>query len=367
MSGGSESPFEDRLPFKETEPDDIRHVGITPSAAEQLGTVTGDAAERAALEGRPAEYRLIFQSMPVPGLPDEVRVGAVRIFQTDGPVWSQRTHIVQRPGWRPVYQKWMEHSPVGAGYRLTVCLLPVTLSEDMSARLIDWRSEALGALSLVVALFDERIAQLELAEDVVAEGGKPGETANVFDTRVRLREFTPTNRVLSTDRAALDQLAGIDTTQEDPVWAAGRWYLRAAQSGPTPDAIVFLWTALEALSKPPWGTKLSNAQRRLTDVEWAEQALRRAGFDVSQLEPSIGRLAGLRAEIVHGAVESPSLLRGGFYALEAVVRLLLRSRLGIADAGWSIQPGVPNLRGPLRRLAILSHSFRKIVWRKSAE
>jgi hypothetical protein len=337
---------------------------MTPTAAEQRGTVTGDPDERAALEGSPAEYRLMFQSMRVPGLPERLTVGRVRIFQTDGPIWSQRTHIVQRPGWRPVYEKWMEHAPVGVGYRVTVCELPVTLSSNMSASLFAWRNEALAALSLVVALLDERVAQRELAEDVIAQNPRPGDKTHVFDTQTSLREFTSASRVLAADRSALSRLAAVDPSEDDPVLAAGRWYLRAAQAGPTPDAVVFLWIAVEALSKPRWGT-MSRAEKRRTDVTWAEQAVAATGFDHSLLDPSIGRLSGLRAEIVHGGVESPALLREGYYTLEVIVRLLLRARIGGTGAGWPLQPGVPNLRMPWRQLALAARDFRKIVWRDS--
>lgn len=354
--------FQDRLPFKDRPPDEVHHLGMTPTAQDEVGPRTGDPAQRASLAGREAEYRLVFQSMPLPGLPDEVQVGGVQIVQTDGPVWSQRTHIVQRPGYRPVYRKWMEHAPVGKGYRLTVCLLPVTLTENLSASIVGWRDEVLAALSLLVALFDERIAQIELAEDIIAEKRGAGDKTHVVDTRVSLREFPPTSRVRKADLPTLVDLGRIDTSQDDRVLAAGRWYLRAAQGGPNPDSIVYLWIALEALSKPPWGTKLSRADKRRSDVDWVENALAATGFDLGLLDPDIGRLAGLRAEIVHGGGESPALLRPGYYALEAMVRLLLRAHAGVGGAGWPLQPGIPNLRGPFRVLASLGHRFRKIVW-----
>jgi hypothetical protein len=256
----------------------------------------------------------------------------------------------------------MEHRPVGTGYRLTVCVLPVVLTEQMSESLLRWRDEVLAALSFVVALFDERIAQVELAEDVITTEAAPGNETHVLDTRVRLREFTPATRVLEMHRRVLQEFEKLDTETESPLLAAGRWYLRAAQLGPTADAIVFLWIALEALSKPAWGTKLSNAEKRRTDVEWAENAVLAAGVDPAQFEPTVGRLAGLRAEIVHGGVEAPALLRPGYYTLEAIVRLLLRAHLR-TGAGWPLQPGIPNLRSPLRQLALIGHNFRKIAWR----
>jgi len=228
--------FEDKLPFKDRGPDEIGHFGISPTAADELGTITGDRRERESVSGRPAEYRLILQSMRVPGLPERVDVGRVRVFQVDGPLWTQRTHIVQRPGWRPVYEKWMEHSPVGAGYRLTVAVLPVTLAAEMSASLVRWRDEALAAVSLLVSFFDERVAQIELAEDVIAENSKPGEKIRVFDTRTSLREFTPASRVREADREALAQLTRIDTGQDGPLLAAGISVPRKAAQLPTPSS-----------------------------------------------------------------------------------------------------------------------------------
>lgn len=354
--------YQDSFPFKDRPPDEVHHVGMTPTAQEEIGPRTGDPAQRASLAGREAEYRLVFQSMSLPGLPEELKVGRVRIVQTDGPVWSQTTHIVQQPGYRPVYRKWMEHAPVGKGYRLTVCLLPVTLTENLSASIVGWRDEVLAGLSLVVALFDERIAQVELAEDIIAEKRGSGDKTHVIDTRVGLREFPPTSRVRRADLPILSELARLDTSRDDPMLAAGRWYLRAAQAGPTPDAVVYLWIALEALSKPPWGTKLSKAEKRRPDVDWVEQAIAATGFDLELLDPDIGRLAGLRAEIVHGGVESPALLRPGYYCLEAMARLLLRARAEMGVAGWPLQPGVPNRRGPFRVLALLGYNFRRIVW-----
>lgn len=356
--------YQDPMPFKERGPDVVRHLGMTPSAAEGRGPRTGDPERRKALAGRRGEYRLVFQSMPVPGLPEQLAIGRVLIQQTDGPVWSQWTHIVQRPGWRPVYEKWMEHRPVGVGYRLTVCTLAVELHPNMSAALNQWRDEVLAAVSLVVSVLDERVAQLEIAEDVITQDVGPDERVNVFDTRVRLREFTPSNRVRRRDRRALQVLSQYDTAKADPLLAAGRWYLRAAQSGPTPDAIVYLWIALEALSKPPWGTKLSKRQKRISDVEWVERAVAAAGLSPAAIQPDLGRLAGLRAEVVHGGVEAPALLRDGFYTLEAVVRFLIRARTGVVNAGWMLQPGVPCHRSPFRQLGLLGHRFRKIAWRE---
>jgi hypothetical protein len=220
----------------------------------------------------------------------------------------------------------------------------------------EWRDESLAALAFVVAVLDERIAQEVLAEDLLLfdEGGAPKGAA---DHVAQVRAFIPSQRVIRQHREVLDALRELDPAESSPLVAAARWYLRAAQSGVTPDAVVFMWIALEALTKPVYGTKLSKTQMRLSDVDWVERGLRDAGLDPTAVDPSVGRLAGLRAEIVHGGVESPSLLRDGYYTLEVLVRLLLRHRLGVGVLGWPVAPGVSNLRGPLAQAAGLLHRF----------
>jgi hypothetical protein len=141
-----------------------------------------------------------------------------------------------------------------------------------------------------------------------------------------------------------------------------RWYLRAAQLGPIADAVVFFWIALEALAKPPYGTKLSGKEKKRSDVAWVEKAVSEAGLDPAQVSPTIGRLAGLRAEVVHGGVEQPELLHEGYYALEQLVRLLIRQRLGVAPLGWPISPDRSNLRPPLRQLAERLHQASETRW-----
>jgi hypothetical protein len=114
------------------------------------------------------------------------------------------------------------------------------------------------------------------------------------------------------------------------------------QSGPTPDAFVFLWIAMEALAPPT-----SKGDTR-SDVRRVEEALTEAGVALDQLELSIGRLAGLRADIVHKGIEQPELLHAGFYELEALARLLLRHRLGVVEGAWPLVPGDSMLRPGLQ-------------------
>jgi len=324
-------------------------------------------ARRDASPRTPAQYRLALTSMPVPGLPDSLAVGRVVIYQADGPLWTQRTHVTQRPGWRPTYVKHMDQGVVelAAGYRLTICTIDVTVPTDLIVAMREWRDEALAALAFVVAVLDERIAQEVLAEDVLLFDDA-GAAKFAADHVNQIRSFIPSQRVLEPHRQVLASMRDMDPAESSPVVAAARWYLRAAQTGVTPDAVVFLWIALEALTKPAYGTKLTKTEKKLSDVDWVERGLQQAGLDPTRVEPSVGRLAGLRAEIVHGGVESPALLRDGYYTLEVLVRILLRHELGIGPFAWPVMPGASNLKRPLAEAAEALQRFPRTRWRRSA-
>jgi hypothetical protein len=195
---------------------------------------------------------------------------------------------------------------------------------------------------MLAALLDEQVAQQELLEDLIVYDSTGSRPWASVDTGVRVRDFLPRNRVLTKQRQLLEQLASFDMSQERAELGAGRWYLRAVQSGPTPDAVVFLWIAMEALA-PPTG-KGDNRPH----VRRVEDALAEAGLALDQLQLSIGRLAGLRAEVVHKGIEQPELLYTGFYELEALARLLLRHRLGIAEGAWPLMPSESMLRPGLQ-------------------
>jgi len=62
--------FEDRYPHKDG------HAEAQDAISRQI--------ELGGFEGLAAEYRIGFQSMLVPGFPDEVQIGRVRIVQTQG-------------------------------------------------------------------------------------------------------------------------------------------------------------------------------------------------------------------------------------------------------------------------------------------
>lgn len=245
---------------------------------------------------------------------------------------------------------------------------PVATTEsngDLAQALNIWRDEALGAVSVVVSLLDERVAQEELAEDLLVLDESGLEAVAVVDQVTKLRKFPATTKVMHAHENALARVADLDLSADDPRLAAGRWYLRAAQAGPTADSIVFLWIALEALAKPRYGAKLTKEEKRCTDVAWVELALREAGLDAATITPDLGRLAGLRAAVVHGGIEEPPLMHEGFRALEQLARLLLRHRFETGPYGWPLSPDENNLRPPLRQLMTVAHSLGTTEWRDS--
>jgi hypothetical protein len=355
-------PFEDLFPFKERPPDERYEHEIAPSAQVAPGAPTRTPPP-SGLIGHSGLYRMAFRAMEVPGFPDNLRIGPAELVQARGPIWTQRTHIRQQPGWRPVYLKKMEHLQLGDGEWLTICQLPVTIPDDVARAMVTWRDRTTAAVAFAAAVLDERVAQELLAEDLLIFEADGSSVIGVLDHVEKLRKFQAANRMLEPHRAALELIGSrFDLERESPVIAAARWYLRAAQLGPVADAVVFLWIALEALAKPPYGTKMSGQEKKRSDVAWVEMAVSEAGVDPAQVAPTIGRLAGLRAEVVHGGLEQPELLHEGYYALEQIVRLLLRHRLGIAPLGWPLSPDVSNLRPPLRQIAELLHQRTETRW-----
>jgi hypothetical protein len=355
--------FEDIFP--EPPPSERYEHEIVRSGDVARGTKPRHEPPPSGFDGRRAVYRLVFKSMEVKGMPDQFRLGIARISQGTGPIRTQRTQIVQRPGWRPRFEKSMEHASVGQGLPLTVCELDVNVERDLSHAMNEWRDQALAAISLAVALFDERIAQEEIAEDLVIFDEAGTEPLAGVDHVRTLRTFQSANAVLEVHRQLLERLGRpgvVDLAADDPAIAAGRWYLRGAQLGPTADAVVYFWIALEALAKPRWGTQLTAEERSRPDTKWVELAVGETGVDPDVVDPTIGRLAGLRAEIVHGGAEQPALLRDGYYALERLVRLLLRHRFETGTYAWPLSPDYNNLRGPMRVVADLLHRAPQTLW-----
>jgi hypothetical protein len=355
-------PFEDRFPFK-NEPPPLRYEHEVARTAELSGTSPRADPAPSGYEGRRGIYRLAFKAMEIPGFPDRVTIGEATITQGQGPIWTQRTHIRQEPGPQPLFIKRMEWVAVGSEDFLTVCEIEITIPSDLTQAMHSWGDHGRAAVAILATLLDERVAQQQLAEDLLIfdeEGGQPEGAADHIE---RLRTFQAVNRMLDAHVEALDAVADLDLSSESPILAASRWYLRGAQLGLAPDAIVFFWVALEALAKPSYGTPLSNEESRRTDVRWVELAVEAAGLDPSIVQPSIGRLAGLRAEIVHGGVEHPELFSEGYYATEALARLLLRHKLGLGEMGWPLFPDESNLREPMKSEAARLHQFPQTEWR----
>jgi hypothetical protein len=317
-------PFEDLYVFKDRPPDDL------------YDSRRGDEP---GLAGRRVVYRLGVQSMVVEGLPDELQVGRVQVHQAIGPVTTQRTEVVQRPGVPLVFDKVMRMGlQVGHGLPLSVCQIDDTIpSSSITDQFESWRDEALAALGLLAAILDERIAQEPVFEDAVVfdpAGEKPD---GMLDVRRKIRNFYP-YPVFGEGLEELDRLGAADP-QAGPLAAAARWYLRAVQGGPRADAVVFFWTAIEALLGPADGSK----------AEQLKAALRDAGADPDpddfQISPA--RLSWIRGEVVHKGKEQPDDLVPGYYLLDAITRLLLRHRLG-AEAPWPLMPAPEVFDSPLR-------------------
>jgi hypothetical protein len=265
----------------------------------------------------------------------------------------------------------MERGPVEVGrhYVLTVAELDVAAPPDLAHAMVQWRDQTLAAVGLVAAVLDERLALEELVEDFIVfePSGAPIAAADHVQLE---RTFPPMTGFLSDHRESLETLSQLDFSEDDPRFAAARWYLKAAQLGPVADAVVFLWIALEALAKPRYGTRLTPQEQSRRDVAWVELALAETGFDVSTLVPSVGRLAGLRAQIVHGGLEQPQLLDQGYYALEWITRLLLRHCFGVTPEtpAWPLSPADVNLKEPYRAVALEAMKEpRTIFWRLNAE
>jgi len=301
------------------------------------------------LDGASALFRIAYVGMPIEGLPDCFRCGRVIVSQEMGPIDTQSTYILQRPGWIPHFDKTMHRGPVevGAGLALTLCVLPVTVpvNAHVEPALAVWRDEVRAAIAMVAVMLDDRVAQQEVLEDLVVLNDDRTKQIGMLDRAPRVRNFPPSKVILAAQRRGLGKLATWESEAESADHVAARWYLKAANAGPTPDAIVYLWIALEALAP-------ARGKGRSTDVKGVEELIRQAGVEPSDWPaPDVGRCAGIRGEIVHHGKEEPALLHDGFYSLEAMVRLLLRYRLGVLDESWPLNVNKTNLPPPYDKIA----------------
>lgn len=274
-----------------------------------------------------AVYRAIFRGMPVASLPELVEIGSVSLFQTPGPVMSQVTEARQRPGLTLAFDKVMRTAvPIGRGQWLTVGQMDVDPDADVSQDLPRWRDVVAEAVGLVAVVIDERVAQELLHEDVVfLRGAEPVQSADMLQG---LRHYLP-YEVRAFELEALEQLAASGSAIAPELHTAARWYLKGAQVGPVADAVIYFWVALEALTP---GEQQS--------VKSLETMLVEAGWNMEDGDPELGKMAGLRADIVHDAVEDPARIREGYYRLEATVRVLLRRGLNVVSS-WPAAASTP--------------------------
>jgi hypothetical protein len=304
-------------------------------------------------EGIPQEpdevvYRLGKLSVPIAGMPERCSIGRVEIARTVGPVLTQRTLVRQRHGLPIVFDKSMQLGvEVGNNEVLTICQIRDEPPQDVARAFADWREEAHSALGVLASALDERIAIEERFEDAI--NLRAGAPISSTDARIRLRNFLPFD-ITKEEEETLSELADLRTDDLVPLTEAARWYLKAAQEGPTADAIVYLWIAIEALTP-----------HRTTSPKTIEAMLTSAGFNPDLLgEVTIGHLAGLRADIVHRGSRDHPLIREGFYRLESVVRVLIRNAAGIRSS-WA-----PVLtQGVFGEQALRMPEFRtqpQIVW-----
>jgi hypothetical protein len=182
------------------------------------------------------------------------------------------------------------------------------------------------AVGLVAVVIDERVAQELLHEDVVfLRGAEPVHSADMLQG---LRHFLP-YEVRALELEALEQIAASGSAIAPELRTAARWYLKGAQAGPVADAVIYFWVALEALTP---GEQQS--------VKSLETMLVEAGWNMEDGDPELGKMAGLRADIVHDAVEDPARIREGYYRLEATVRVLLRRGLNVTSS-WPAAASTP--------------------------
>jgi hypothetical protein len=278
-------------------------------------------------DGFRALFRLGFQSMRVPDLPSSVRIGKVLVVMVDGPVVSRQTMVVQRPSAPLVWDKTTyEPLSVGPGVPLTIGHSAAFLPRDPNTRadFAGWKDEVYSAVGLLSVLLDDRVGHWEVFDDFLIfdeNGGWVGRADYVGERRTYL-PF----ELSDGDVAAVESLAPGPLPPK--ALAAARWYLRAAQVGPAADGIPLLWTSLEALTQ---------AEGRQV-VRRVEEALRLAGGDPEQLDPTLGRIWGERARIVHfGETDVTELTVKGWYVLERVVRTLIRDVVDL-QTDWPVSP-----------------------------
>jgi hypothetical protein len=267
-------------------------------------------------------YRLGLRAQPVLNLPDHLDVGGVQVDFVRGPVLAQRTEMRQRPGHLPItFDKHMARVLVGDGELLAILSISEdSVPEQPEAALLLWRQRTEAAAGVLASVLDERVVGARVFEDAVLLSD--GETIGAMDWQERVRSFLPME-VTALDRPALDHLATINLGDGSAVARASRLYRRAAAEGPTADAYVLLYVAMESL--------LESTQPSKRELD---ALLATAGIDPDGLPQHTGLLIRLRGQIVHEGLEDHERLRVAFYELEAIVRTLIRQVAELRGGWW---------------------------------
>lgn len=210
-------------------------------------------------------YRLGLRATPVPNVPAVIEVGGVRVDIVEGPVLVQRTEMQQRPGTLPpTFDKYMVRELVGVGDHIAIFSIYETpVPESPDTAFLFWRQRAEAAAGALAAVLDERVVGVRLFEDAVLFSGDS--VIGAMDRQERVRNFLPME-VTALDRPALDQLAGVDLGDGSAVARASRLYRRAASEGPTADAYVLMYVAMESLLEGPQPRKRTSTHCSLTRV-----------------------------------------------------------------------------------------------------
>jgi hypothetical protein len=281
--------------------------------------------------GLPAVFRLIAAASPIRGWPQGLQVGSVSVYQTNRPIPTKRAFITQLPGRAFTLDKTIYHFDASAGRFVTLAVLPVVIPDHhLAAALDEWHEECLAALGVLTSLLDERICQEQVAEDLIicSSSGNP---VALVDYVPHVPNLDPTAKVTKAALECLQQLASLSTEGSAPYLRAARWYIKGVHEGPTADGVLFLCTALEALVHPQ-GRKKPAFNRSLI-----EEAIRKAGGNPECFRVDVGRIAGLRARVVHHGEETPEQLTAAFYVLEEIVRLLIRYELPLRSGeAWPV-------------------------------
>jgi hypothetical protein len=183
-----------------------------------------------------------------------------------------------------------------------------------------WRQRAEAAAGALAAALDERVVGARVFEDAVLLSGATA--IGAMDRQERVRNFLPME-VTALDRPALEHLAEIDLGDGSAVARASRLYRRAAAEGPTADAYILMYVAMESLLEGP--------QPRKKDLD---ALLSEAGINPDGLPLHTGLLINLRGKIVHEGLEDHERLHTAYYELEAIVRTLIRQSAGLRGGWW---------------------------------